>query len=208
VFYTADDRVVSVIRSGRPPGQVTENQPIPGHYFRLLPKSEVTRIQQARAASRSAHPPARRAPRPAPAAVAPDAGAVQITGFDVDTLLARFRTPLTAADPGVSGWRDVTDANGARAGVARMGRTEYRVQRDVVVASTAVSRSSRAPSPDANNGMVRVNHVVFGTRSAEVSRTLAPLLDRVAAGRGAEPHRLRGRRELIRAQASSVPARK
>jgi len=196
LFYPDDDLVVIVVREGRPPGQVSEDSPIPGHFFRLLPKTAVAQIQRARDVRKAAQPRVRRAPRTVVASPDPDAGAVQITGFDLETFVTRFRKPMSAADPGVSGWREVVDRDGNRMGVARAGRTEYRVRRDLVTASTVVARSSRSASADVNNGMVRVNHVVFGTRAASISRSLKSVIGRIAAdpsGRTRFARRVAGR---------------
>jgi len=199
LFYLADDRVAIVVREGRPPGEISEHSPIPGHFFRLLPAAETRRIEAARAAHKAAHPRARRAPRRAsvPASPGPNSGAaLGLTGFDLETLIARFRQPMSAADPGVSGWREVARADGGRSGIARAGNTEFEIRPDFVSAATKLAPSSRRVSSEVRSGYVRVNRAVFGTRAQAISDGVAGLVDQVAAdpsGRTRIARRIAGR---------------
>jgi hypothetical protein len=103
------------------------------------------------------------------------------TGFDLDTMIERFREPMTAADAGVARWRIASLADGSRAGVARSGSTEYRIQSAAVTASTRIPGRSRSAPPEMKLGYHRVNRAVFGTRAQTISRSVEPLVAQVAA---------------------------
>jgi len=185
LFYPERDLVAVIKRELLPPGEVVIETPIPGHFFRLLPKAEVSRVQAKRAARKAARPKARRrtaraAPPAAPRAASPGSG-LSLNSFDLETMVARFREPMSAADAGVSGWRTATLADGRRARVARFGKTEYRVQPDVVIASTPIKGLSRSVSSGARLGYVRVNRAVFGTRAHSISESVARFVSQVAA---------------------------
>lgn len=179
LFYPARDLVAVVNRGLMPPGEVLTYPRIPGHMLRLLPAAEVASIQAKRVSSRK--PRARRSATPAAPAPASKETGLRITDFDLDTLVARFREPLSAADPGVSGWRVAKLADGTRARVARSGNTEFRVQPDAVIAATSIPSHARTTPPEAHVGYLRVNRVVFGTRAQAVSESVGPLVAKVTA---------------------------
>jgi len=200
LFYLDEDRVAIVTRGGKPPGDVSRKSPIPGHFFRLLPAKETERIQAARAAYKAAHPAAPRSKRthsvPASPKPAPSAAVLQFTGFDLKTLIARFRRPMSAADAGISGWREVALADGSRSGVARAGPTEFQIRPAFVSAATSQARSSRRTSNAVRTSYVRVNRAVFGTRAHSISEGVAALVDKVArdpSGRTRIERRIAGR---------------
>jgi len=185
LFYPQRDLVVVIKRGLIPPGEVVMQTPIPGHFFRLLPKAEVAGVQAKRAARKAARPAARRRPARAAPPAAPRAASsgtgLSLSTFDLDTMVARFRKPLSAADAGVSGWRVATLADGTRAGVARFAKTEYRIQPDVISASTPIQRLSRSAPSGARLGYVRVNRAVFGTRAHSISESVSQFVSLVAA---------------------------
>jgi hypothetical protein len=200
LFYLKDDRVAIVVRDGKPPGAISEQSPIPGHFFRLLPAHETQRIEAARAAYKAAHSKPRRAPRTASAPASPvrdtNAAALSLSGFDLETLIARFKQPMSAADPGVSGWREIQLDGGGRSGVARAGNTEFAIRPDFVSAATRVTPSIRRTPPEVRNSYVRVNRAVFGTRAHAISEGVASLVDQVVAdpsGRTRIARRIAGR---------------
>jgi hypothetical protein len=182
LFYPEEDLVAVIKRDRIPPGEVLTYPRIPGHFFRLLPEAEVTSIQAKRGPRhRTSARRTRRAAAPAaPAPASKDTG-LRITGFDLDTLVERFREPLSAADSGVSGWRAATLADGTHARVARSGNTEFRVQPDAVIAATSIPSHARTTPPEAHVGYLRVNRVVFGTRAYAISQSLEPLVAKVTA---------------------------
>jgi hypothetical protein len=185
LFYTQRDLVVVIRRNLIPPGDVLKYERIPGHFLTLLPAAEIERIQARRASRRRAGPKARRRVTPAatPAAPAPssrDTG-LRLTDFDLHALIERFREPMSAADAGVSGWRVAALADGTRVGVARSGNTEYRIQPDAVIVATRISSRNRSTPATAKVGYYRVNRAVFGTRAHAISRSVGPLVARVAA---------------------------
>jgi hypothetical protein len=199
-FYLEEDRVAVVVRDGMPPGKLSEQSPIPGHFFRLLPADETRRITAAREAYKAAHPEPRRTQRatsaPASPQPVPDTATLSLTGFDLETLIARFRRPMSAADPGISGWRETALADGGRSGVARAGATEYLIRPDFVSAATSLPRTSRSASNQVRTSYVRVNRAVFGTRAHAITQSVAPLVDQVAAdasGRTRIVRRIAGR---------------
>jgi hypothetical protein len=180
LFYPDADRVVLVRREGIPPGTAKTLAPIPGHFFRLLPEATVRMLSARRdAAKRRAHrrPSPRRA---APAAAAPDP-AVRLADFDVAKLVARLRAPLSAADPGVGGWRQVRLADGRAGAVARHANVEYRVEPAGVRAAIPVAGGGAEQR--AGIAAARVNRAVFGTRAGAVSTRVKPWLAEVAASR-------------------------
>lgn len=196
LFYPERDVAVSIKRGLLPPGEVVVNERIPGHFFRWLPQAEVARIQARRSAKKRARPTARRPARAvAPPAARRDPG-VSLSDFDLDAMVARFRVPLSAADAGVSGWRIATLADGTRTRIAHSGRTEFRIQRDAVIAAVPIASNGRSAPPETRSGFVRVNRAVFGTRADAINRSVTPLVDGVAAdpsGRTRVVRRVAGR---------------
>jgi hypothetical protein len=185
LFYTRENRVLQVRRNLIPPGVVTEFAPIPGHLLNLLPAVEIERAK-ARLAKKKASGRRVRRTRVAkapPAALAPDSGSTgkTLNRFDLRELVGRFRTPISAADAGVQGWRVQTLRDGTRSGYAKSRNLEYRIRANSVsVTSPIASRGNRAPG-DIRIGYYRVNKVVFGTRAHAISGSVASLVAKVAA---------------------------
>jgi hypothetical protein len=197
LFYTALDRVVQVRRNMIPPGVATEFAPIPGHLLKLLPNEEIERNQARRRARR---PTARRRPQAAapPAARSPAASETgrTLNRFDIEKLVERFRKPISAADPGLGGWRRVSLSDGSRAALARSGKTEYRIQSNTVTVVSPIGASSRKTPSGLKTGYYRVNRAVFGTKSHAISRKVAPIVASVAgdpSGRTRVARRVAGR---------------
>lgn len=200
LYYTALDRVVQVRRNMIPPGVATEFAPIPGYLLKLLPKQEIERNQARRRAQRARRPTARRRSKAAapPAARAPAATATgrTLNRFDIDKLVERFRKPISAADPGLGGWRKVSLSDGSRAALARSGKTEFRIQSNTVTVASPIGTSSRKTPSGLKTGYYRVNRAVFGTKSHAISRKVAPIVASVAgdpSGRTRVARRVAGR---------------
>jgi len=196
LFYPEQDLAASIERDLLPPGEVVIIDRIPGHFLRLLPQVEVRRIQARRAAKKSVGKTVRRRARVVEPPAAPDVRGASFSNFDLDTMVARFRIPLSAADTGVTGWYVATLANGNPARIAHSGRTEFRIQRDAVIAAIPISRNGRLSSSQTRTAFVRVNRAVFGTRAAAISRSVTPLVAGVAAdpsGRTRVGRRVAGR---------------
>lgn len=204
LFYTDLDRVVQIRRNMIPPGVATEFAPIPGHLLKLLPSAAVERNQAQRRARRARRASARHTSKAVapPAARAPAASETgrTLNRFDIETLVERFRKPISAADPGVGGWRMVSLADGSRAALARSGKAEFRIQSNTVtVASPIGTNTSKTPS-SLRSGYYRVNRAVFGTKSHTISRKVAPIVASVAgdpSGRTRVARRVAGRTVMV-----------
>jgi hypothetical protein len=200
LFYTQANRVVQIERNLIPPGKVTEYAPIPGQLLKLLPQAEIERAVARLRAKKARRRAAPRAPttRPLPAARAPAAADVSRTlnRFDLETLIDRFRKPLSAADPGVQGWRLQTLADGTRSGFARTGSLEYRIRSNSVSVTSKIGARARETPAAIRLGYYRVNRTVFGTRAHAISKQVGGLVARVAAdpsGRTRVARRVAGR---------------
>jgi hypothetical protein len=190
-FYIEGDRAAMFERVVLEPSQVTELGRIPGSLLKMLPakvrqkiearrSSNQRRAQQnaKRARSRIAAKPSR---APSPAARAP--GGVYIGGFETTTIVARMRAPLTAADPGVSGWKKTRLRNGKTAYTAKVGRTSYEV-RDERIAFTVFLSASRKNLPgSARLAIKRVNDAIFAAKAGAVTQQMMALAERAAADR-------------------------
>ncbi len=141
-FYVADDRAVKFERDFLPPSVARDLGRIPGTLLKMLPKREVDAIVARRSAAKRRDAsrqtrPRRARPAPVPAAPARSGGYLS-RSFDVKTIIARLRPPLTAADPGVSGWRKVQFSDGVMGSTAARGSHRYEVRRDRLVLAIAM----------------------------------------------------------------------
>ena len=188
LFFTGLDRVVMIRRNLIPPGVASEFAPIPGHFLKLLPKAEIARNQ----ARRQALGTKRRAARKPAAADS----ARTLNRFDVEELIQRFRKPISAADPGVQGWRMGKLANGSRSAFARTADAEYRISSNSVTIASRIAANSRKTPAGLRLGYYRVNRAIFGTRAHAISDKVAPIVASVAkdpSGRTRVAKRIAGR---------------
>jgi hypothetical protein len=190
-FYIEGDRAAMFERVALEPSVVTELGRIPGSMLKMLPGNVQTQIEakrtskQRKAQKTAKHARARIARQPsrasAPAAVAP--GGVYIGGFEASTIVARMRAPLTAADPGVAGWKTTRLRGGKVAYVANVGRTQYEV-RDERVAFTVFISASRGQLPgSARLAIKRVNDAIFAAKADAVTQQMMTLAEKAAADR-------------------------
>lgn len=206
LYYTPQDMAAIIIRDLLPPGKVTKMGRIPGSLLTLLPPREIDRILTRRAirkeqrerrvaatrrgrADRSRPPPA--APLPTPRE-----DGWSSRGFDVDAIVARLRVPMSAADPGVSGWRRGGSVGGTAVRTARSGNTRYEVLPDRVTVAIAIANRSVGTPPRLRVACVRINNAIFGTRASGVSGAVEPLVERVSrdpSGRTRILRRIAGR---------------
>jgi hypothetical protein len=200
LFFTKINRVVMIERNMIPPGAATEYAPIPGHFLKLLPQAEIERNQAKRRARKTKRKAARRTKRASapPAAPKPSTSntARTLNRFDVETLIERFRKPISAADSGVQGWRMGKLSNGSRSAFARTADAEYRISSNSVLIASPIRANSRKTPTGLRRGYYRVNRVVFGTRAHAISDKIAPTVASVAAdpsGRTRVAKRVAGR---------------
>jgi hypothetical protein len=204
LYYTEKDQLVVISRPMVPPGEVRRYEQIPGFLLNLLPQLTVDAVvakreADRRAAKRDAKPKrARRARRSAsPAAIAPEPdSAVSFLNFDPDRIVRRLRTPLSAADPGVTEWRSGRLPDGTHAKVATTGTTRYLVRGEAVSVSASIPPRGRSASARTRHAIHRLNQAIFGTRASAVDRRVEPLVSRVAAdtsGRTEVRRRVAGR---------------
>jgi len=226
LFYAAKDLVGVFLREFVARSEVQTFRPIPGYLLKLLPAGDVERVLAARsrkhAARRSgADGPAARGKaarstlareearaRAHPAAPRSSAGGDGWTdrGFDIDAIVQRLRTPMTAADVGVSGWQSSTGAGGLPRRTARSGNTRFEVRSDTVTAATPIPGGRGATTGQARLAFLRVNRAVFGTQAAAVNQRVAGLAARVSndpSGRTRIAQRIAGRTVRIH----RIPAR-
>jgi hypothetical protein len=192
LFYTGTDDAAMFERILMEPSQVTELGRIPGSLLKLLPEPTQKQIEarraseqrRAQASARRAHARSARSPRSAgagsPAAVAPEGG--YIGGFEVSDIVARMRAPRTAADPGVSDWRE-SRVRGGVAYTAKVGRTQYEVSPDRVAFTVSLT-GSRADLPgSARLAMERLNNAIFAAKARAVTDQMMDLAERTVADR-------------------------
>ncbi len=190
-FYTATDQAAMFERILMEPSQVTELGRIPGSLLKMLPEPTRKQVEARRAsAQRRAQTQARHAqgkidrsaPRRAGSAAAIAPGGNYIGGFEVAQIVARMRAPRTAADPGVSDWRE-SRVRGGVAYTARVGRTNYEVGPERVAFTTAVP-GSRAELPgSARLAMERINDAIFAAKAQAVTDQMMALAERAVADR-------------------------
>jgi hypothetical protein len=195
LFFTELDRVAVVQRFVLPPGDVQIHERTPGFLLKLLPETEIEAILARRETSdRAKRAKARKTPRArkqvapnrgraSPAARAPDArhAGVRFSDFDPNRIVDRLRSSLSAADPGVSGWRHAQLADGRPRRIATAGSLRYQVGTDSVSVATPMTPRMRTIPRPTRQGVYRLNQAVFGTRGAAVNAQMEPLVARVAA---------------------------
>jgi hypothetical protein len=191
VFYTGTDEAAMFERVLMEPSQVTELGRIPGSLLKLLPEDTQKQVEARRAgAQRRAQTKARRAnahlPRGKPRSASAGAAAIPssggyIGGFEVTEIVARMRAPRTAADPGVSDWRE-SRVRGGTAYTARVGRTQYEVSTERVAFTVPVSASPVLPG-SARLAIGRVNDAIFAAKADAVTEQMTELADRAVADR-------------------------
>jgi len=196
LFFTELNRVVMIERNLIPPGVASEYSPIPGHFLKLLPKAEIARNQARRRSRKAAR--GRTATAAPPAARKPSSTdtARTLSRFDIELLIQRFRTPISAADPGVQGWRTGKLADGSRTAFAHTRDAEYRISSNSVLIASRIAANSHKTPAGLRLGYYRVNRVVFGTRAHEISDKIAPIVASVASdpsGRTRVAKRVAGR---------------
>ena len=101
--------------------------------------------------------------------------------FDPSRIVTRLRTPLSAADPGVTQWQRGHMRDGKPARVATAGTVRYVVRSEVISVSVPIAPRRREAPSTANHAIYRINNAVFGTRAVGIERRIEPLVSRVAA---------------------------
>jgi hypothetical protein len=215
-FYTERDEAVMFEREFIARSKATELGRIPGHLLRNLPPKErerlvarrnrATRTAKARARARRSRARAVPPSRSAPAARAPGASGAYMSTFDLEEIVQRLRPPLTAADPGVRGWREGRLSDGRRRFTARAAGVRYEVRPDRISAVADMSAKTRHLSAAARLAVTRVNAAIFGVRADAVSDATLPLAEQVSkdrSGRTRFARRIQGRTVQI----TRVPAR-
>ena len=198
LFYLRDDRAVKFERDLLPRSVAHDLGRIPGSLLKLLPKREVDPLLARRGKARRRHvlrERARQRAAPRPAAPAP-ARERLLSRFDVRTIVGRMRSPLTAADSGVSGWRTVRFSDGVSGSTASHGDTRYEVRSDRLVVAMAISGTRSRPPSQARLEVLRANSAVFGAHAKAVTEHVMELVQRASAdlrGRSPVTQRIRGR---------------
>jgi hypothetical protein len=191
LFYTGTDQAAMFERVLMEPSHVTELGRIPGSLLKLLPPETQNQVEvrrateqrRAQANTRRAHARnARSAPRRASAAAAISPGGNYIGGFEVEDIVARMRTPRTAADPGVPGWRS-SRVRGGTAYTAQVGRTTYEVGPDRVAFTVSLPASRGDLPGPARLAMERLNDAIFAAKAEAVTHQMTALAERAAADR-------------------------
>jgi hypothetical protein len=226
LFYVTRDLVGVFLREFVARSEVQTFRPIPGYLLKLLPAGDQKRVLAARSRNRAAR--RRGADRPAaggkaarsklarqearsrthPAAPRPSAGGDGWSdrGFDIDAIVRRLRTPMTAADVGVSGWQRSIGVGGLPQQTARFGNTRFEVRSDTVTATTPMPAGPGATPGRARLAFLRVNQAVFGSQAGHVNQQVAGLASRVSSdpsGRTRIAQRIAGRTVRIH----RIPAR-
>jgi len=188
LYFTSRDEVVVITRPMVPPGEVRIYERTPGFLLKLLPRSTVDAVVASRkpASGRSrtrAKASSTRGRAPPPAAIDRNRNDHSVTfqNFDPHRIVARLRTPLSAADPGVSQWHAERLSNGKSARMATVGTTRYVVGHESVSVSAPIAPRRREAPSRTSQAIYRVNQAVFGSAADEASRRIAPLISRVAA---------------------------
>lgn len=199
-FYVEQDMAAKFERDLLPPSSAQRLGRIPGSLIDLLPQREVDALTARRAqakradARRQAARPIVRKPAPAPAA-----RGYSLNTFDVRQVVERLRPPLTAADPGVDGWRSVRFSDGVSGSLAKVGGTRYEIRADRLLLSMHLDAGRSAPPGQARLEILRLNSAIFGAHAKAVTEHVMPLVARVASDRsGRTPVAQRVRGRLIR----------
>jgi hypothetical protein len=191
LFYTGSDEAAMFERVLMEPSQVTELGRIPSSLLKLLPPETQNQVEarraseqrRAQAKTQRAHARiARSSPHRASAAAAIPPGGNYIGGFEVEDIVARMRTPRTAADPGVPDWR-ASRVRGGTAYTARVGRTQYEVGPERVAFTVAMPAAGGDLPGAARLAMERLNDAIFAAKAEAVTRQMTQLAERAAADR-------------------------
>jgi hypothetical protein len=214
-FYTELDEAVMFERELIARSLATELGRIPGHLLKNLPRKErekvtarrnaKSRTAKARALRAKAARPSRATSSRTPAARAPASGGNYTSSFDLEQIVTRLRPPLTAADPGVGGWRQGRLSDGRRLFTAKAGSTRYEVRPDRVAAATDMSAKTRRLPAAARLAVTRINGAIFGVRAEAVTQATLKLAEQVSkdpSGRTRFAKRIHGRTVQI----TRVPA--
>jgi hypothetical protein len=216
LFYTTKDIAGVFRREFVARSEVQTLRPIPGHLLKLLPDRARGRLLANRSRSRAAQGKTARPKlvreearsRGLAAAPQPKTGGSDWSDrrFDVDAIVRRLRTPMTAADGGVSGWQTAAGPGGVPQRTARSGNTRYEVRDDAVMATAPIARGSGPTPGHARLAYVRINRAVFGTQATAVNEQVSALAERVSmdasartrvarriAGRTVRIHRMQSR---------------
>jgi hypothetical protein len=209
LFFTEQDSVALVVRIMIPPAEIQFYERTPGFLLNLLPKHEVEAVlaqrdarEQASRRARSAASKKRSVAKkasPPPAAHAPGS-AKQISNFDLREIVMRLSAPMTAADPGVSGWRWGRRSDGNASQIADDGTTRYLVAPDSVSVAARIGPSRRSTLETARRGAYRLNRAVFGTRANAVDKHMEPLLVKAVSnsdGPSKQVQRVAGRTVIV-----------
>jgi len=229
LFYATKDLVGVFQREFVARSEVQTFRPIPGYLLKLLPAGDRDRVLAARSRKKAARRSRAGGPaadgrasrsklardearsRANPAAPQPSAGGGwSDRRFNIDTIVGRIRTPMTAADVGVSGWQRSTGAGGVPQRSARSGNTHFEVRSDSVTVTTPIAAGRGAMSGQARLAFLRINRAVFGTQAGDVNQRVAGLAARVSndpsgktriaqriAGRTVRIHRIPSRGWLV-----------
>jgi hypothetical protein len=188
LYFTEHDQVVVITRAMVPPGEVRIYERTPGFLLNLLPKPAIDALQARRARKATRNPRSPNVERPrkrrvSPAAIAKrkrDTG-VSFQNFNSRRIVTRLRTPLSAADPGVTQWRVGRMRDGKSAQIATSGTTRYVVGSEAISVSVPIAPRRRDAPTRANHAIYRINQAVFGTRADAFERRIEPLVSKVAA---------------------------
>jgi len=190
LFWIEADRATKFDRVLLEASEVHELGRIPGSLMKFLPAEarrslEVRRARAQRSAQvrarQSRAQQARRAPARVPGSRAPDG--TYLGGFEPSVLVERMREPVTAADPGVEGWRRATLRGGGAVWSAEAGRTRYQVTEGSVAVTMPISTSRGSLPGSARVAIQRVNDAIFAARSEAVTRVALEMAEKAAADR-------------------------
>lgn len=191
LFYVERDGAAKFERVLVEASTVEELGRIPGSLMKHLPAEARARLERQRSveqrraqarAKRSKAEQARRGPsRSGPASRAP--GGTTIGGFDAREIVARMRTPVTAADPGVSDWSQGRLRSGGEAWSGRAGRARYEVSAERVAFTTPISASRKQLPGSARVAIQRINAAIFAHRAEAVTQRALEMAERAAADR-------------------------
>ena len=191
LFWVESDRATKFDRVLMEASQAQELGRIPGSLMKWLPQQAQQNLHAKRQreqrhaqtrAKRSRAEQARSAPRQtAPGALAP--GGAYLNAFEPEELVQRMREPLTAADPGVAGWRRARLRGGGVMWSAEAGRTRYEVSSRRIAFTTPISSSGGHLPGSARLAIQRLNNAIFAARAERVSQLAIELAERAAADR-------------------------
>jgi hypothetical protein len=206
LYYTEKDQVILFERRFLERSEVKRIPRTPGSLLKHLPESEQAALRARREEKKSRA--AARRPRPRAASPASPSPGWDDRRFDVNGVVKRLRTPLTAADRGVGGWKSETLSDGSLRSATRFAGATFDVRSNRITLSAPIAnRAVRTPEA-VRTGLVRVNAAVFGPNAASVSRFVTTEAGRVSAdpsGRTQVARRVAGRTvRIVRVPANGV----